>query len=150
MREHLERWRREYDVESVLHVTAPGDALEPADLVMVHDALDRAPDWRAYLKQLAGTARKVLVLLAPNPDRIDSRLAHLFGAGRRTARGSTTALASVLWELGRVREHAYLDVPWGLDGAPASLVMRVARFHALVLDVRPRTRQARRRLLRTA
>jgi hypothetical protein len=143
VQEHLKRWRREYDVESVLHVTSPRDALEPADLVMVHDALGEAADWRAYLEQLAGLARKVLVLLVPNPQ-------HLLGWGRERALGSLATLAPVLWELGRVREHTYVDVPWGLDRGPRSVVVRAARAHVFVVDVRPRTRQARRRMLRTA
>jgi hypothetical protein len=143
VQQHLRRWRREYDVESVLHVTGPGDALEPADLVMVHDALQEVPDWQAYLKRLAGLARKVLVVLAPNPRRV-------FGWGKGAALGNTAMLAPALWELGRVREHTYIDVPWGLDRAPMSVVIRAARGHAFVVDVRPRTRQARRRMLRTA
>jgi hypothetical protein len=142
VQEHLRRWKQEYGVGSVLHVTGPHEPLEPADLVMVHDALAQAGDWRAYLRKLAGLARKVLVLLAPNPQSV-------LGWGREASLGSTTTLAPVLWELGRVREHTYVDVPWGLDRAPASVLVRAARSHAFVVDVRPRTRQARRRMLRT-
>ncbi len=141
VQEHLWRWKQEYGVESVLHVTSPHEALEPADMVMVHDALAQAGDWRAYLKKAAGVARKVFVLLAPNPQSV-------LEWGREAALGSTTTLAPVLWELGRVREHAYVDVPWGLGRAPPSVVARAARSHAFVVDVRPRTRQARRKLLR--
>ena len=143
VQEHLRRWKQEYEAESVLHVKSPHDALEAADLVMVHDALGQAGDWRAYLGKLAGLARKALVVLVPNPRR-------LLSIGREAALGSTATLAPVLWELGRVREHAYVDVPWGLDRAPASVVVRAARSHVFVVDVRPRTRQARRRMLRTA
>jgi len=142
VQDHLRRWRQEYGVESVLHVTSPHEALEPADMVMVHDSLAQAGDWRAYLRKLAGLARKVLVLLAPNPQS-------LLTWGREAALGSTTTLAPVLWELGRVREHTYVDVPLGLDRAPPPVVVRAARSHVFVVDVRPRTRQARRRMLRT-
>jgi hypothetical protein len=50
--------------------------------------------------------------------------------GEAPSWGATSALAPVLWEIGRVREHE----PIQGDG------------HAFVVDVTPRTPQARRRL----
>ncbi len=132
--EELTRWRREYGIESVLHLSRPDDTGDPADLVMVHPARVASPDWRASFVRAASLATKLLVVLAPN--------------GPRAVR--TAVLAPALWAIGRVREHTYVDVPFGLERAPAWLVRRLARSHVFVVDVRPRTRQARRRLQRAS
>ena len=148
--EHVARWTHEYGAESVLHVANPGEPQEPADLVVAHDSLAQAPDWRAYLRALAGLARKALVVVVRNPQSLGTVSDRLLGQGSEVDLGRTATLAPVLWELGRVREHTYLDVPKGLEDMPPSIVARTARWHAFVVDVRPRTPQARRRLLRTA
>lgn len=126
------------DVRIVLSgETAP----EPADLVVAVDAPAGADSWREYLIARAGSARKALLVVADNSEKV--------GAGRGPA---TTELAAVLWSVGRVREHAYLGLPWLLGAsrivqAPTGmLVRRGARLHAFVVDTAPRTPQARRRL----
>jgi hypothetical protein len=148
--DHVRRWQLEYGAESVLHVAGPGEALEPADLVVAHDSLAAVPDWRAYLRQLAALATKVLVVVVPNPQSVGTAAARILGRGVEVSLGRTASLAPVLWELGRVREHTYFDVPAGLGRMPRAVVVRAARLHAFVVDVRPRTPQARRRLLRQA
>ena len=67
------------------------------------------------------------------------------GLGAHAPDGRTEALAPVLWEIGRVREHMFLEVP-PLGLRAPRLVRRVAPQHAFVIDVTPRTPQARRRL----
>ena len=91
--------------------------------------------WEEWLVGVAKHASKLLVVEAPSPRR--SLLARFVGGPKReTAWGSTAALAPVLWDVGRVRDHVSLDVPtW----------TRTVR-HAFVVDVTPRTPQARRKL----
>jgi hypothetical protein len=196
--------------------------LPQADLVLAYHALPLAADWRAYLKAVAGRARKVLVVAVCNPDNWGVAAIRLAGK-LRGIRGldvpetwRTDVLAPALWDLGRVREHAYFDCPWwpdlqvsagqsladrarqllrqrrghvkftateegaalaekfvygpdrwpyfggpgwvdelmpallrhpGFDGTRSKLVARLAHLHAFVVDVRPRTPQARRRAL---
>jgi hypothetical protein len=115
--------------------------IEPADLVVSFDASTRGAGWEEYLTRLAKRAKKALLVFAPNTERV----------GWPTGL-STTALARVLWQLGRVREHAYLGLPRVMGAsevvqAPAGmLVRRTARTHVFVVDTAPRTPQARRRL----
>jgi len=128
-----------------------------ADMVVSFD-LSAGPGWERRLGALAALARKVLVVVVPNPERV--------GASRAAGeRWETLAIAPVLWELGRVREHEYLAIPRAvaaiarlrggtassadLRGATGAIVRRAARLHAFVVDTTPRTPQARRRL-RTA
>jgi hypothetical protein len=128
-------------------------ALPQADMVVSFDAPPSIPAWPEYVAVLARAARKVLIVLVRNPDRVLSGASH---PGRQT-RG----LAHVLWSVGRVREHVYLDVPsWvtalyrarrrplqeGIDSLAGAPVVLTAALHAFVLDTAPRTPQARRRL----
>ena len=127
-------------------VALPGQAAtnaETVDLVVSVDAPARAARWEEYLVVLAKRARKVLVVVAGNAERL----------GRRRGPG-TTAVACVLWSTGRVREHAYLGLPrliappTEILPAPARALVRwTARWHVFVVDTAPRTPQARRRLL---
>ncbi|HEY5240188.1 MAG TPA: hypothetical protein VIJ22_01930 [Polyangiaceae bacterium] len=115
--------------------------VEPADLVVTLDAPAAGAGWEDYLVMLAKQARKVLLVFAHNAERI----------GRHAGPG-TAALARVLWQIGRVREHTYLgSLP--LVGAyevvrvPAGMLVRkTALLQAFVVDTVPRTPQARRRL----
>lgn len=108
---------------------------------------------RAGIADLASRAAKVLVVVQANPDRLAVDC-----AGTR----DTVDLARMLWELGRVREHAYLVFPRAVEvfGAAkgqvvapdvayapvGALLRRTARLHAYVVDTTPRSRQARRKL----
>ena len=90
---------------------------------------------------LGERARSALLVVARNAERIG-----------RHAEPGVVALARVLWQIGRVREHAYLGLP-RLAGASAIvqvpagvLVRRTARWHVFVVETAPRTPQARRRL----
>lgn len=125
-------------------------ALPQVDMVVSFDARRFVPQWQDYVSALARAARKVLVVVLPNPNRLLSRGSPL---------GSKTSdLAQVLWSLGRVREHAYLGAAsWvlALQGAPAQSIVQspagvtvrlAAPLHAFVVDTAPRTPQARRRL----
>ena len=191
-------------------------------MVVCYHALSFVPEWRSYLRAVAKKARKVLVVTVCNPDNwgvtVVQALARLRGARGMKAPEElrTDVLAPELWELGRVRAHAYFDCPWWPDlqvsagqslgdrlkklvsvkksdvrftdvpegselsgsfvyggakwpyfggpgwtdellpallkhpcfeGAPAALRARTAHLHAFVVDRRPRTPQARRRLV---
>jgi len=115
--------------------------VERVDLVVSFDAPARGAGWEPYLVALANRAQKVLLVFVGNAERP--------GGGTSP---HTTALARVLWQVGRVREHAYLGLPRLVAAsevvqAPAGvLVRRTARLHAFVVDTAPRTPQARRRL----
>jgi hypothetical protein len=132
------------------------DASAHADLVVCFDpygSAAAASDALARVADLASRAAKGLVVVLENPDRV--------GFGSKASNGSG-AVARLLWELGRVRDHAYLVFPRAVEalGAVAGqvvapdvalapvgpLVRRTARLHAFVVDTAPRTRQARRRL----
>ncbi|MGH7271981.1 MAG: hypothetical protein ACREJ3_16245, partial [Polyangiaceae bacterium] len=79
-------------------------SLPAADLVVSFDALSHVSQWESYLSGLARLARKALVVVLRNPERL---------AWRRSgdAARATHSVAPVLWAAGRVREHAYLIVP---------------------------------------
>jgi hypothetical protein len=127
-----------------------GADLPRSDLVVVHGAAPGS-DWREALRAFGKHAAKLVVVEAENPGtwkaELTSRWARLRGgeADGADGWGRTDALAPVLWEMGRVREHAFLDVPPVGVGRPG-LARRVAPAHAFVVDVTPRSPQARRRL----
>jgi hypothetical protein len=110
------------------------------DLVVSVDAPRRVTAWEGHLLELGRLAGKVLVVFVTNP-------------GRRWLRTETsaTAVAGVLWGIGRVRERSYVGVARALSAdavveAPASaLVRRTAPLQAFVVDTAPRSPQARRR-----
>jgi len=108
------------------------------DLVVVHgDEEPDAGEWRARLVGLAKRASKLFVVETRNP-RPPSRIARLIGASNGAAPwGSTAALAPVLWDIGRVREHVFLGAASDARSAPR---------HAFAIDVTPRTPQARRKV----
>jgi hypothetical protein len=115
------------------------------DLVVSFDALGgtlgEGTAWQDYLVALGRRAQKALLVFVRNAERP--------GQGDSP---DTTALARVLWQVGRVREHVYLGLPrWvagsGVVHVPVGVVVRrMARFHGFVVDTIPRTPQARRRL----
>jgi hypothetical protein len=127
-------------------------ALPQADLVISFDAPPSVPSWQEYVLALARAARKVLIVVVRNPDRVLSGPSH---AGHQT-RG----LAGVLWSAGRVREHVYLGAPFwvtalrrargqfaeAVESPAGAAVLLTAPLHAFVVDTAPRTPQARRRL----
>jgi hypothetical protein len=153
----IERVADAYGVETKLEVQAGAlEGLASADLVVSFDAASWTLDIARHLRFLATLARKVLVIVVRNPERLGS-------ARQGRPSRETLALAPVLWELGRVREHEYLVVPRAvamlnrlsgdtassaaLRGPLGAMVRRTARLHAFVVDMAPRTPQARRRLL---
>ncbi len=106
------------------------------DLVVVHGIAAPPHEWRAWISSLATKATKLVVVGAPDPDLArGATVARLVGRalGRGPVRGSwgaTCARAPVLWDIGRVREHERTG----------------GGSHAFVIDVTPRTPQARRKL----
>ncbi len=140
------------EIRCIAHPLAHG-ALPQADMVISFDAPPSVRAWQEYVAALARAARKVLIVVVRNPDRVLSGASH---PGRQT-RG----LARVLWSVGRVRQHVYLDVPsWVtalqrvrghrfeevIDSPVGAAVRLTAPLHAFVVDTAPRTPQARRRL----
>jgi hypothetical protein len=156
VREFVDRVATTYGATTVMMASreALGGA-QPSDLVVSMHAETQAEDWDGYLRSIAVLARKVLVVVGPNLERVGAR-------GRVDDPFETVRIAPILWSVGRVREHAYLDVPrlvarlagaeqrgTRLDvvQAPAgALVRRAAPLHAFVVDTAPRSPQARRRL----
>jgi hypothetical protein len=146
------------------------EELPSSDLVITYDALAVVADWREYLRALARLAGKVLVVVVRNPQYLSVTLpvVTLRAATRlgweHAFQGSeawqTEALAPVLWSLGRVRDHVYLKGEgWASEllsallrrspfEAPEWLRSRASAMHAFVVDMRPRTPQARRHLVR--
>lgn len=133
-----------------------GGAGDRADLIVsVGDDgfARRQGGWRERLGEVAGRAAKALLVVLANPERIGVRA--LFAGGNPD-------LLRALWEVGRVREHAYLVFPRAVEvlGAaggqvaapdlaygPAGVALRrTAHLHAFLVDTAPRTPQARRRL----
>jgi hypothetical protein len=130
-------------------------APEHADVVVACERLaSGGDDWRARVADLGSRATKRLVVVGPNPHRG-------LGVGG-SVRGEQGDLARLLWELGRVRDHAYLVFPRAVEVVAAArgqvlapdlahapvgaLVRRTAHLHGFVVDTVPRSRQARRRL----
>jgi hypothetical protein len=111
------------------------------DLVVSVDAPHRCVDWGARLRQLRGVAARALVVVVENDERLG-----------QAGAVSHDVLARLLWQLGRVREHVYVDCPRiasreAVVSVPAGrLVRATARLRAYVVDTGPRTPQARRRL----
>jgi hypothetical protein len=128
------------EVRVVLPDTA-AESTDRVDLVVSFDAPGRGAGWEGYLIALARRAEKALLVFVRNADR----------PGQGTS-PDTPALARVLWQVGRVREHVYLGLPRLIAATdvvhvPAGvLVRRTARLHAFVVDTAPRTPQARRKL----
>ncbi|MDP9036804.1 MAG: hypothetical protein M3O50_18560 [Myxococcota bacterium] len=166
--------------------------LPPCDLVLVYQGARPFEEGHGYLRTMARHARTVLVLVTHNPDHWGLAARRALGPARASERSTTEALAPVLWDLGRVRDHVYFDAPcwpawppargasgrarspryvygperwpyfggagWGDELEPAlvrrpsfetagpRVLRRAARLHAFVLDLRPRTPQARRKL----
>jgi len=135
-----------------------GASLADVDLVVSFEGPPFPADWPTYFFDLARRARKLLVVIVRNPDRVGFARPH--ASLRQTSR-----LAPFLWQLGRVRDHVYLGVPWPVAGAltvfgggasaevhrePVSVVVRrTALLHAFVVDTAPRTRQQAKKRLRT-
>jgi hypothetical protein len=161
-----ERVRAVYGLKADVRVAGNDDVeLPKSDLVLVHGG---APsDWQSTLVTLGKHATKAMIVVVANPRAWPAQartflarvkeLAHP-GEGTNAAStnganghhadvswGDTAELAPVLWEIGRVREHAFLDVP-PLGIRSPKLAPRLAPRHAFVIDVTPRTPQARRRL----
>jgi hypothetical protein len=127
----------------------PSMGPERADVVVAYGTPD--PDG---VVDLASRAAKVLVVVLDNPDRL--------GLGHASGRARGAELARKLWEVGRVREHAYLVFPRAVEVVAAArgqvvapdvahapvgpLVRSMAHLHAYVVDTTPRSPQARRRL----
>jgi hypothetical protein len=95
-------------------------SLPAADMVVCYHAVAFIDDAREFLAALAGRARKVMVVTVCNPGNWGVSL--LQGLGRLRGLSiappplwHTSVLAPMLWELGRVREHVYFDVPWWPD-----------------------------------
>jgi hypothetical protein len=147
------RARAAYGPNADVRLAGRGDEdLPKSDMVVIHGT--PAGDWREVLLGLGKHAAKLVVVAAENPGawraEVRARWTKMTegtnGDGHGDARwGRTEALAPVLWEIGRVREHAFLDVP-PLGVRAPKLARRVAPFHAFVVDVTPRSPQARRRL----
>jgi hypothetical protein len=141
-----------YGAKADAKVAGKDDAdLPKSDLVLVHGGpLEGASNWPETLTALGKHATKLIVVAVDNPGAwsaqaraLMARVTH--GPNGHGGWGRTDALAPVLWALGRVREHAFLDVP-PLGVRSPKLASRVAPRHAFVVDVTPRSPQARRRL----
>jgi hypothetical protein len=148
-----ERVRAAYGQRADVRVAGNDDVELPrSDLVLIHGGRPEG-DWQDALAKLAKYAAKLVVVAADNPHLWSVRARSLFarmtgdgnGESGRPAWGTTAELAPALWEIGRVREHAFLDAP-PLGERSARLLSSVAPRHAFVVDVTPRTPQARRRL----
>jgi hypothetical protein len=166
-----ERVRAVYGLKADVRVAGNDDVeLPKSDLVLVHGGAPH--DWQSTLTALSKHATKAMIVVVANPRawpaQARSFLARMKemtnpgngggapnGASAATTNGAsgqaerswgdTAELAPVLWEIGRVREHAFLDVP-PLGIRSPKLAPRLAPRHAFVIDVTPRTPQARRRL----
>jgi len=123
-----------YDACDARLASRPGE-LAKHDLVVLHGCRIR----EAEIVVLAKLAVKLVVVIAPNPGALAARVR---GTG---VWGATESLAPVLWSLGRVREHVFVDFPALAAGIPR-LLRALARSHVFVVDVTPRSPQARRKL----
>lgn len=149
-----ERVRAVYGLKADVRVAGNDDVVLPkSDLVLIHGGAPEG-DWQAAFATLGKLAAKVVIVVADNPlawpAQARSFMARVRGTNGNgtnghSAWGKTADLAPVLWEMGRVREHTFLDVP-PLGLRNPKLAPRVAPRHAFVVDVTPRTPQARRRL----
>lgn len=157
-----ERVRAVYGLKADVRIAGNDDVILPkSDLVLIHGGA-LGGDWRSGLTSLAKHATKLVIVVVENPRAWQAQSHALFerltggkhanGTNGNGGWGKTADLAPVLWELGRVREHLFLDVPpfastTALAPRLASrLAPRLAPRHAFVVDVTPRSPQARRRL----
>lgn len=150
--ECLKRWVVRYGVESVRATASPvkdGDA--KADLVVVRRGFENTPGWRAYLRALAMVTGKILIVAIPNGGHWRARVGHSFRSHAAHDPCTVETLAPVLWEIGRVRERVFYDAPrWSrkLEKDKGRLGPLLAHRQAFVVDVSPRSPQAKRRLTR--
>lgn len=147
--------RAAYGAQAKVHLQGDEGELPKSDLVVIHGD-QPGGDWRHELTTFGSRASKLVVVSVPNagawPARARRLLAKVRGedVAREDGWGRTEALAPVLWSIGRVREHTYVEVPSLGERAP-KLVPRVAQRHVFLVDVSPRTPQARRKVrLQTA
>lgn len=93
------------------------------ELVLSYNALPLEPDWRSYLRAVAGRAKRFLVVAITNPS---SYGVFIRKAQRRLERARRDELFDhestrprilepELLELGRIVEHVYFDCPWWPD-----------------------------------
>jgi hypothetical protein len=157
-----ERVRAVYGLKADVRIAGNDDVVLPkCDLVLVHGGA-LSGDWQAALASLSKHAVKLVMLVVDNPRAWPAQARSLLssvggswvkrsngeaenGLNGHASWGKTSELAPVLWEIGRVREHVFLDVP-PLGIRSPSLAPRLASRHAFVIDVTPRSPQARRRL----
>jgi hypothetical protein len=154
-----ERVRTAYGQKADVRVAGNDDVTLPkCDLVVIHGGQPDG-DWRASILALGKYALKAVVVCVVNPGTWRAEASSLLARARARAGstppdagetrdadwGATRALAPLLWEIGRVREHAFLEIP-ALGLRAPKLASRLAPLHAFVIDVTPRTPQARRRL----
>ena len=164
-----ERVRAVYGLKADVRIAGNDDVVLPkCDLVLVHGGA-LTGDWQAALASLSKHAVKLVIVVVDNPRawpaQARSLLSRVAGRGGKEGKGDppsgenganghthahaswgkTAELAPVLWEIGRVREHVFLDVP-PLGLRSPALAPRLAPRHAFVIDVTPRSPQARRRL----
>ena len=120
-----------------VRVDAPGDAdAEKRDMVLT----ELGAAGGAEVTRLAALASKLVVVVADN-------------ARRPFHPGLIMEVGPLVWSIGRVRDRVPYDMPEKMNGlkslVPARLLRRLVRREAWVVDVTPRTPQARRKLLRT-
>ncbi len=130
-----------------LLVAGCGDAVSlmpSSDMVLAYHAFEMVDDWRRLLQDLAGKARKILVVTTCNPSNWGVSLLRILGRVRGVAglnppdAWRADVLAPVLWELGRVREQAYFDCPWWPDLQVSPGQSLVDRGQKLLLGRRER------------
>jgi hypothetical protein len=117
-------------------VAAPFEGAPSRDVAVVEGAI--GDDWGDRAARAAALCSKAVVVVTP--------------AGRAPGARPIEAIAPHLWRLGRVREREAYDfaVPFA-DVLPTSVRRRLARHEAFLVDIAPRTPQARlRRRLRQA
>jgi hypothetical protein len=120
-----------------VNIASPRDDDEKHDMVVIHGHVDPSE-----IPLLAKRATKLVVVVAPNPRAIQARVP---GAAADTSWGATESLAGVLWQIGRVREHLWIDAPAFARAMPR-VQRALARRHVFVVDVTPRSPQARRKV----
>jgi hypothetical protein len=113
-----------------IDVGRPHEGARMRDMVVVEGAV--GDDWSARAARLATLATKAIVVVTPSG----------FATGARPIE----AVAPKLWALGRVRERtAYaFAIPFA-ELMPSRLRLRFARREVFLVDVAPRTPQARLR-----
>jgi hypothetical protein len=141
--------RAAYGPSADVRLASDERPMPKCDLVVVHGAAPGAGgDWRGPLAALVKNAQKLAVVVAPNPRSAVSRVRSVIGRGA-DGWGATEGLAPVLWDLGRVRDHVWLETSRlgeRLAQRAPGFTRALSRSHAFVVDVAPRSRQARRKL----